>query len=544
MKNRYFLSFIIFFSIFLLLGLIYPKWGFESDDCGHIFHSKISSKKDLYYLLKGKDLYSLHYPSNFYFKQTRMTNVFYRPIQRLFMALQIPFFGIKPFGYFLVNIFLHAINSVILFYIFLSFSSSLILAFLMALFFGFHISLASWIGWIGAQHYVFCLFFLLLSLVTFFSFLKKKNISLYVLTGILYGLALFSFELIILFPLFISSFFIIKSFFQRYYSFFSKTFFEYQLNTSIFWIVASSYLLLRHCLYNLSTTGKSVFSLFSQFTHLLYASSATFIVEYANYPFIPSGNQLLKGSILIIIVGIFLWLFLKNKEKRAILFFFISFGIFVWPVFVKFYRSRYTYFSLPIFVFIIFLLLKSFFEKKSKGKLVITSIMIFIIGFNILYNIRYMKCRESSSGKYYYAFEELVKDNNIYGKIICFIGLPFDLGSSTAQAIWIRGVNKDLPIYYDTSTFVKAFSNKTDLFIKPIKKGFELLLSKEDGAVFNNEGGVAPMGRFINEDVVDNNTYLKKRVYILDDRYLNKNLFFITWNYHNNEFELLNKKPL
>ena len=130
----------------------------------------------------------------------------YRPVVTLSYFIDYYLWGLKPFGYHLTNLLLHSVN-VILFYLFtISLLRDRGVAFLAALLFAVHPVLTEAVNAISYREDILIVVFLLPS---FLLFLKISNSSMnkirwwtfYILSLLLYLLALFSKEMAITFPL-------------------------------------------------------------------------------------------------------------------------------------------------------------------------------------------------------------------------------------------------------------------------------------------------------------------------------------------------------
>ena len=130
----------------------------------------------------------------------------YRPVVTLSYFIDYYLWGLKPFGYHLTNLLLHSVN-VILFYLFtISLLRDRGVAFLAALLFAVHPVLTEAVNAISYREDILIVVFLLPS---FLLFLKISNSSMnkirwwtfYILSLLLYLLALFSKEMAVTFPL-------------------------------------------------------------------------------------------------------------------------------------------------------------------------------------------------------------------------------------------------------------------------------------------------------------------------------------------------------
>jgi len=553
LKKRIALSFIIFLLIFCVFGIFYSAWGFDIDDCGVIFSSRLTSVADLLLLFEGKDQYSLYFPSNYdqchhYFFGA--VNIFYRPLTLVFFGIQYALFGANPAGYFLVMIFFHAVNCLLLFNIFFALLGSLLAAFLAALYFGFHMSLWGWMGWIAAQPYATSLTLLLLAIILFFSYLRKNTLWRLILACFLYGLALFLFEFVIVFPIFITLLYVIRDFVGERTKCKFPMLGGYLKKVSGFWLATGVFIVIRL----ISFTGVShakkeqaQWSLATYFTSLKdkLPDLMSFLVDLGNLSFIPGGNRLIKGALIAMLFTLCLFLFFKNKQKKVILFLLGNGLLFMWPALLKQYTLRYGYYALPFFI-LAFVLLILFYQDsviKKKLQVVVGIFSAGLILFNIIFLISMMNVRQAALHEKMIAYQTLVADPRVAGRPLCFLALPRSpFCTGHAQALWMLGINRELPIYYDHSSFVACtphVCNKA-LEIIPLSYGFRLKSLYPDQLWWLGFGGeVMRMGERIVHDVDAKTGNVYEVSYLFDQKYLNQGVLFVAWDFENYRFAVI-----
>ena len=380
----------------------------------------------------------------------------------------------------------------------------------------------------------------------FFFLLKNHNKIFYGISALLYALAIFLFEIVITFPFIISSFALIQNFFSKYIGYHLIKFSSYLKKTIIFWGIAFGFLLFRIILFPIKESPSCFFN-FQNIWNIIkkrwYPDTATFLAELFNFSFIPGNNQLLKGSILIICLSFFGWLFYKNRHKKTI-FLLITCGILsMWPAIKIKYMSRYTYFALPFFILTLLILINSYnykptpLQKKPISMLKITCLSILI--FNIFFSFQRLKIREHETHHLFLKYEELAANPKIQNRILCFIGLPMHFVSGLAQAIWIRNINTHLPIYYEIATFTEGTTKTAGLSIKPTQDGFKMTsLDKENLSIVYPWIPIR-MGETIINDAKPEVYKVYDLTFILDPKYKGQNLLFITWDYKNAKFKIL-----
>lgn len=127
----------------------------------------------------------------------------YRPVSTLTFFIDYHLWGLNPFGFHLTNIILHILNSVLLFFLLTRLFKQKIPAFITALLFALHPVNSEAVAVINFREDLLAMFFLLSSLTLYILLrraLKFRRILLYVLSIILYLLALFSKEMAITLP--------------------------------------------------------------------------------------------------------------------------------------------------------------------------------------------------------------------------------------------------------------------------------------------------------------------------------------------------------
>lgn len=129
---------------------------------------------------------------------------FYRPLQSLSHMIDYLFFGLQPFGYHAINIILHAINAVLVYFLILLITKQKVASFVSSLLFAVHPIHVEAVTYISGRADLLVAFFILLSLIFFIVYsecAKLKRIIFYSISVLCFILALLSKELAIVFPL-------------------------------------------------------------------------------------------------------------------------------------------------------------------------------------------------------------------------------------------------------------------------------------------------------------------------------------------------------
>lgn len=546
------LSLFILVFVILVLGLPFYNWGFLHDDFGVVWHSKIKYWKDLLYFFNEPGMTSVVQPSNYNLPEQSFFVVYYRPVVYIVYAIQMFIFKFSAYGYFLTTIFLHALNSVLIFNIF-TFFTNFTLAFWGAMFFAFHPSLSGWLGWIAGQAHVFNFLLILLVFLFLKKYLDTKKIYFYLISCFVFLISLFTREtaviLTVWFPFAIYLYVDYRGW--RFKNHLRKIWYSLKI-TFVYWILTIFYFVVRISLYPIITHGKLqielnpmrfILSFKERFFHLV-----TLMSDLAGLSFLPPGSRLLKGTLIILIFGFLFVFFLRNTKKKYILFFLGSMLIFMWPAILRYYASRYLYKSLFFYVLILLFFIQFSFLNKSftsyKTKKIVLVFIYLLLTFNIILLFFSFKKREERLFKLNSAFSSLVSNKKVQNKALCFVGLPWSFfPTGVAQGVWINGISSDLPVYYDRRTW--GFSNlpvfKNWLKIDVIKNGFRLR------SLNSNDLHIAAGGQeeFAMGDLTINKRSDGKPIdvsLIFDKKYLKQDILFVSWDYEEFKFKILGSK--
>ncbi|MFA5059515.1 MAG: tetratricopeptide repeat protein [Candidatus Omnitrophota bacterium] len=167
---------------------------------------------------------------------------YYRPLVHLSFMTEYHFFGLNPLPYYLNNIFLHIANALIVFFLFRYFFKDLVIAFFVSLLFAIHPIQWESVSNVAGRSSLLCSFFYLSAFFSFCLFLDRKKIALYVLSLLLFALALLCKEIAAVLPFLVVSYI----FFLADRS--KKTFRELLQWALPFFIILALYFLLRQML--------------------------------------------------------------------------------------------------------------------------------------------------------------------------------------------------------------------------------------------------------------------------------------------------------
>ncbi len=403
---------LLFAVILLALGIPFTKWGLKTDDFSNLYHtSQVKSINDIFTLFNEKSIETFCYGSGAQVPPSSFLSGLYRPLSFIYYLPQYYFFGTSPYGYYLVTIMLHGLNSILLFLLFLLFVPYA-LALMGALWFGFHPSLHNWLGWISAQTYQTELFVLLLLFFSCKKFLDTKKNQFYILTLFLFALNLWLKEATFMLPLWIipASYLYLR--FLRIPKDISRdpmvrdgathllttngsnntahpeepagrlegltTNTSKSLLLSMgFWFISISYFATRALVFGFASSGNAGNLTFElSWTSFITRQKArlfdfvSYISDLLGLCWLPNNNQLLKGFIIASITLSLLALFYTSNKKRLLLFLYASTLLFSWPALLMHYQPRYIYLAIPFFTLAV---LVSFDKLRTSGRKLRTS---------------------------------------------------------------------------------------------------------------------------------------------------------------------------
>ncbi|MFH1254459.1 MAG: hypothetical protein V1646_03445 [bacterium] len=526
-KNNYklLLSITIFLIIFCILGLPWTYWWFNGgDDFNAIFSIyKIKNLKDLFdAMLQGNTGY-LTNPTNFITQscQPNFIAVYFRPLHVLFLTIEYWLFGTNAYLYLLTNVFFHAINTVLLFNVFLWFTNY-IPALVAALLFAFHPQIAFRFGAIANIQYYINITFLLCAVIFFKKFLETQKWRYNIFSALLLTASFFTRETMLVMPaiIFISTYLC-----QRFCKLTCKSNSSntdnlvYQSNSNtplnvgvghpavsaiaesegrelvsglsaivpqgrrlesmdkLLLITIPSafaalvYLATRACLYPLNFSQSTMHPTLSS-TPLLSTLKnripelKVIIYDLFCLSWLPWGCKTIRAILLLLIFSSLLFLFIKTKNKRPALFCFIFTGLLLWPSLIVINNPRYLYEAYPFFLAGILLLFTGCtFKYKQIKPVIIFMGSIFSI-FLILFSVENFAARTKKMRIFSSALKQLAANPQIKNRTLCIFAYPFDgLGEHFASILWVMLDNPNIPIYFDSQTMItqhdsNLFKNK------------------------------------------------------------------------------------
>lgn len=140
------------------------------------------------------------------FQTTYGTTNFYRPLQSLSYMCDYSFWRLNPFGYHLTNLIFHLLNTLLVFVLASFISKNKMVPFIASLLFGINAIQTETVAYISSRADLICIFFLLLSFISYIVYIKRLNqksqhIQYYLLSLFSFILGLLSKELALIFPI-------------------------------------------------------------------------------------------------------------------------------------------------------------------------------------------------------------------------------------------------------------------------------------------------------------------------------------------------------
>lgn len=452
--KKAYLSLLLFLLIFCILGLPFTDWGFRCDDWGNIWHSAIRKWQDVpSFFTDGRSLDDFHYPSGYTTIKPSFFCGLYRPMSLVYLIPQYFLFTTHAYGYFLTTIAIHACSSVLLFHLF-SLFTNLTTAFVAALFFGFHPSQWTWIGWISAQTYNIELLILLVIILLLKLYVDNKKMWAYFIVCLLHCSNIFLHEQTFFLPIWLLFALPVydKQIINRSISY-AKSIKTAILTALPLLAISLFYMLVRLHYFPLTVnTATLTFqptwqSFKTRMIERVY-DFVTFIVDIIGLTAIPKNNPLFKLSLIVIIFFILVWLFVKSNKKVIALFLAFSIPLFGWPALLMHNQTRYYYIALPLFIALVIILLPL--QKLTHLSKKIT--FVFFVSLTLInahFLFRDLKKREVLYHPVTKAFEQLVNNKTTANRSICFVGLPQEthLFGACAQAVWLLRGNENQPVF-------------------------------------------------------------------------------------------------
>src|SRR6187549_2618519 len=153
-----------------------------------VFNNKFLAWDDNLYIKDNPLIYSINLKD--IFSQYVMGN--YHPLTILTFAIEYQFFGLNETGYHVINLLLHLLNVVLVFYVINLLVNNPTVALVAALLFGIHPLHVESVAWAAELKDLLYTFFFLASYIFYLKYLTSPQKKLYVLSLLLFFLSLLS----------------------------------------------------------------------------------------------------------------------------------------------------------------------------------------------------------------------------------------------------------------------------------------------------------------------------------------------------------------
>lgn len=385
--------------------------------------------------LEGDDFIWLNIAHNIRsFKDILVIFSYFRPVITFFNYIIYLFSYLNPFGWYLSNILLHFLNSLLVFYVANSIIKEKKWSFFIALVFAVNYSHNEAILVLYGNTVLIVTLFSLCCLKSYFKFLETDNKYIYTLTLFLYVFALFAQESAIVLPIIMS---IAYWFLNSGYN--NRKLNKYLKHILPFIVISGIYLYIQYMLFsknllsgwNFGSHSAKIVGLQSNFIERLAYTSKVFYYSFLSL-FKESLALFLPQLIFFVIIALFVFKkHIDNKNYKLMVFSLLCIVILYSPYsFAKsdFGDSKYLYFASIGSSFFIGGLLREIFSQLSiiKNKPVLYArvniALIYFILFIVSINISSVNYQE----KYYYEpYSNSIKQNMLNNKDITEGNIPY-----------------------------------------------------------------------------------------------------------------------
>lgn len=543
-----FLSILIFLLIIILIGIPFSSWWGEGSDAflGLYYGYEAKTWKDLIAFFRDGNVNpaSLNNPTFF--------SAFYRPMTRIMLGLEYWAFGINFYYYFLVDVIFHAINTTLLFNIFLLFSGN-ITALLGALFFAFHPLIGYKFGVLGNVQYYMNTTLILLTLMFLKKYIDSGKIYFYLLSIFLFIFSILLRETGLVLPgIIFLGIYLYKNIDKKIGI---RTFcvqFKDNLKIAVpYGICVIFYLILRACLYPMNLVGFNAILACNKNLNVIQklAELKNFIYDALALTWLPWHNPAVRGTVIIFSLFLLLWLFINNSKKTYVLFFSLCVFLMLWPAFIENYCARYFYEIYPFILASIILIFQFYqgnlLKLKKIAFLALTIECIFIINLSL----ESFLIREKNMKIYACAIENLIKNPKIINCDSIFVlstplpALGFHLSRLLSvlldkpfTKIQVAGSSTACFDYLKTTPFkisVNQYSYDGDLEVIKLGNGFRFKNLSANKSAFD----VSPCTSYcyghkiINKvEPFNGSEVITDYTILIDPSYLTKENAFIAWD--------------
>lgn len=399
---------------------------------------KVQSWRDiLTFFLDGNASGNAH-PSNYVAPPLTVFSSFYRPLLFVSAYVQYIFLGMRPYLHYVISIVFHCCTIPVM-YIWLTRWVSSAIAAAACTLLALHPAWALWIGSPNMQQYtVNTLLIVLIALSAHNFVFKKRWYDLLAVAGVSI-VSIFYRETMVVAPFFVVMLAMGLSAHRR----------ALVVLAAVLSLISAGYVACKLFLYPLSAPG-AVSSSFTNMHHSIVSfvgQVKLFISDFCALSWFPQGYPLLKGFVLVAMLGATFLLWRRSFYKRQLGYAALGMFFLLWPAFLigYFSPSRYFYEASPAYFLFVGLLF------KGQGRRVVRwgSIVFFMcMSGSLVYTWHTIHERKKAPALFAAALAPLRNNEVIKHNALCFVGFPPHLCSTgIAQQMWLYRMNDYHPIY-------------------------------------------------------------------------------------------------
>lgn len=476
---------------------------------------------------------------------------YYRPIHMIAYTLMYWVFGTNGYAYLLLNVLLHALNAVLLFYL-LQLLSSVSTACLGVLLFAYHPQIAYRFGHAAFIQYYLSTLVVLLILILWYHYHRRPSYGRLGLMALLFLMALFIRETAILLPLIL----LVSSFLCP--PIITKNINVYLRATLGPLIIIGSmglvYLVVRLVLYPLDLATMSSGASFNLLGFLQSKLDGCLVALYDCLwlSWLPVNSKVLRLTITVPLMSFLAWLFIYNKKKLWVLACMLSTLCMLWPICIA-YHPRYFYECTP-FLLLMYVFLMTQYQGSAHQYYKLLQYFLLVASlFFMFFAISSFKRRETKMYQAQQALVQLLNDPVTRDKPLLFLSYPSDgLGFGyPAEICWVLRQNYTAPIYAESSlalhqqdvtsepisrwvNVVSTYYDQNYMTIRRVPGGVRYTSDNPEKIVFSTmQSDNGPIGRKIFHTKTTDFTL------VIDERYSAVDPVYVYWDYSTKSFRTL-----
>jgi hypothetical protein len=558
-KNSMFVCTVAIVSLtILLLGLPFTEWWFTGDDFHGIFLGyKTKTWSDLFYFFNdGHTNQGVGTPGGYVLERPSFLGVYYRPLYCIYLALQFWFFDTNGYGYFLCNVTAHAIAAGLLFYLIAQYSSRWT-ALLGSLLFAMHPQIAYRFGAIVNFHYYINVVLILCITLCLRRYLLS-NCKWWLSSSLfLCATSLLTRESSLVLPGIIMLIISANAYATQKAIPWRKIF----TLGILFTCIGIAFLGLRLYLYPLKHVGASStllpYLVTGNFIELKFQEFLVFFYDLLFLSWLPWGNKILKLGIMLPLLSLLSFAFIRCQQKLLTITFFICGLIMLWPGIISIYSPRYIYESMPYFI-VGYVALFATSNLPGSFKKLLKYAASGGVTLLIIFTIYSFKQREIKLHTMHKATVKLCNYSQLSNRPLCFLTMASD-GGWSGQMMWILLNNRNHQLFFESSlaltqkdsnivkpgrwyNAIAPYYDQNFVNISPTVDGFECTSLNTSKIVFESYNDARPhkIGTIELLERTGSGAISKLSIHIDNQIWALKPLF-ISWNYETKSFDVMDR---